>query len=474
MHRLISTLLTVGFLFSSLPSCPGQSRTEFKPESLREMIRELVPKMSRSLDIRVYEPIPIEVVDRNRLQVGLTMELQKQLMQIQKMVMEPKPGAGPVLFPDQARRIAEKVAGYLAPLFFIRHVYDDDESHLLVVPSNLDRHLDPNRIVSRQIRQLIQFALVRELTRMADFEKRRFADEDPPMDNSLEMLAARLAFQEGHASWAASSLVRNSKRHVITFPRSLASLTNSRDENQAEILLYAMVGKGRERARLWVEQCLKSSGLPEIHRRIHTPPTAFGAFPSFPVKKPKIATQPDPLVPVVAAMEDLCTGNKWTVTPGQMDKKILEKILLTELPARRVRVLISSIARVRSQTAHKAEVKQIHLTVTEMNNPSAAFSFLEAQRDMLLARRKRMEAEGMAVQTESDRTRDLSGYPVLRTSHVILESEGGTMHIHRAMGIRGRFYLEISSTDHEIPWSTLQAFFTKIQPLLDIPDGISG
>jgi len=430
--------------------------------------------MSQSLGIRVYEPIPLKVVDRNHLKVALIKELQKELTQIQKVVMEPEPGTRPVLFPDQARRIAEKVAGHLAPLFIIRHVYNDDESRLLVVPSNLDRHLDPDRIVSRQIHPLIQFALVRELTRMADFEKRRFADEDPPLDSTLEMLAARLAFQEGHASWAASSLVRNSKRHEITFTRSLASFTTSKDENQAEILLYAFVGKGRERARLWVEQCLKSSGLPEIQRRIQTPPTAFGAFPSIPVKKPKIAPKPDPLAPVLAAMEDLCSGEKWTVTPGQTDKRTLEKILLTELPARRVKVLMSSLARVGSKTAHQAEVKQVHLTVAELNNPSAAFSFLKAQRDMLAAREKRMAAEGMSVQTESNRTRDLAGYPVLRTSYVVLESEGGTMHIRRALVVRGRFFLEISSTDHEIPWATLRAYLTKIQPFLNIQDDITG
>ena len=113
MHRLLWTVLTVGILFTGFRACPSQGRAEFKPEYLRVKIRELIPRMSRSLGIRVYEPIPLHVVDRTRLKVSLTKELQGQLMQIQKAFMEPKAETRPVLFPDQAQRIAEKVAGYL-------------------------------------------------------------------------------------------------------------------------------------------------------------------------------------------------------------------------------------------------------------------------------------------------------------------------------------------------------------------------
>ncbi len=101
-----------------------------------------------------------------------------------------------------------------------------------------------------------------------------------------------------------------------------------------------------------------------------------------------------------------------------------------------------------------------------MANASAAYAFLTASKQVVISREKRMVSEGLEVEIESRRTHDLAGYPVLSTTHTIIDSEGVSTHIHRVTGTCGSYYVELVSTRYSLRWEQTKVFLMKIRDQL--------
>lgn len=442
---------------------PTQTPVELKPRALRESIRELIPLMSRIVGVKVFEPIRLEVVSRDQLKSSIARELEKNLLTIVQIAHEPTPVAKPVIFPDRARQIAEKVAARLTRRFLIRFVFDA-EAKLLIVPENLTQYIDPGQFSTRQIPPLIRFCLVRELTRMTDDDRYRYTEEPLAQMSQFEHFTARVAFLEGRAWWAASRLVRQPVKALPTYEAELPAIQGKGKE--IEQLLYAYIGKGRDRARLWTNRTVASGGLPALRQMLQKPPTGFGMFPRLPTDKPVKAPTSDPLAKAADAVKILFDNKEWTSEQNEPTKKVLRARLEAELPARDVKSLLAGLKRLHETTATNAENGQIHFSLANLTNASAAFAWYRAEEQRLSARTKKMAAEGYAIGAVSKRTHDLPGFPVLVTSKTLVETEDNTLTVYRTLAVYREYFISVSSMGHPLNWPTVREFLTEVKTRL--------
>jgi len=457
-------LMVLGLTLAIGAQAPTQTPiAELKPPALRETIRELIPLMSRILDVKVFEPIPLEIVSRDQLKSSIARELEKNLLTIVQIVQEPTPVAKPVIFPDRARQMAEKVASRLASRFLIRFVFDE-EAKLLIVPENLTQLLDPSQFSTRQIPPLIRFCLVRELTRMTDDDRYRYSETQLAQMSRLEHFTARVAFLEGRAWWAASRLVRQPVKALPPYEAELPAIQGNGKE--IEQLLYAYIGKGRERARLWTNSTVASGGLPALRRLLDKPPVGFGSFPHLPSDKPVKARTSDPLAEAADAIKILFGNQEWTSEQNEPTKKMLCARLEAELPARDVKSLLAGLKRLHETTATHPENGQIHLSLANLTNASAAFAWYRAEEQRLSARTKKMSEEGYSVDAVSKRTHDLPGFPVLVTSKAMIETGNDTMTVYRMLAVYQEYFIAVSTVGHPLDWPTVRDFLKEVKTRL--------
>jgi hypothetical protein len=465
MARTSPYVTAVGLVLALATSGPAQPRPELQAEALQATIRELIPMMSRTLGITVFEPIPLRTVNRDQLKAALALDLQQRLLDVRHVEMDPKPVVKPVLIPERARQIAEIVAARLAPRYLIRFAYDG-ESTLLVAPENLGSLLDPKEIPSRQVPFLVRFALVRELTRLADEETNRLAEKGPAIHETVEQLAARLAFEEGRAWWAASRLIRGTFR-----PPSLgeteAAPVKSTGEVEAEQLLYAINGEGAKRGRVWVEQLLAGGGTDAVSQRVSSPPRAFSELPELPAAQPIPQRPKDPLAEAGKALADLHPGDGWTTTTDEPDLKMVTARLGAELPRHQVKTLIAGLQRVFERSATHPALGQIHLSIAATTNPSAAYAWQKAEEQRLAVRTRSMQEGGYTVEETERRTHDLPGFPVLTVTRTSASADGETVKVCRMLAVYRNYALVLTCTDHAVTWDQLRAFLLAVRAHLD-------
>ncbi|MBN2491504.1 MAG: hypothetical protein JXQ29_11705 [Planctomycetes bacterium] len=468
MARMAPFALALGLVVTVATSGPTQPPPGLEPEMLRATLRELVPMMSRTLGIQVLEPIPLRIVSRDQMKAALALDLEQRLLEVRRVAAEPEPAVHPVLIPERARQIAETVAAHLTPRYLIRCVHDG-ENVLLVAPANLAALLDPREIPSRQIPFVVRFELVRELTRLADDERARAAEDGPPVHETVEQLAARLAFLEGRAWWAAARLIRRSPRGA-PLGEDRSSGTASAQGVEAEQLLYALIGDGVRRGYLGVEQLLEAGGPAAVAGRVVSPPRAFSDLPQLPQAQPTSPRPKDPLGAVLEAMTALHPGEDWSATTEEPDKKTVAARLGADLPGHQARTLAASLQRVVERTATHPALGQIHLSIATMANRSAAYAWHKAEEQRLMLRTQNLEREGYTVEETERRTHDLAGFPVLTVIRMTARADDETLQVHRLLAICGNHSLQITSTHPAVTWEQLRAFLVAVRPHLEAAD----
>lgn len=468
MSRTAPVLTAILLLAVTIAPCPGQVRPELQPDAVLSTIRDLIPVMNRTLEVRVYEPIPIRVVKARELEKALTREIKTRL---QVVWHEDVSGSEPPRLTEsteaptsRTHTVAAQVAAKLAPRYLVRCVFEKKNAVLYVVPENLDSLLTSDRSPLGRIRALLRFELTRELTRLADEETRSLRNPPIPSDTTSHALAARVAFLEGRAIWAASRLVPGLDRALAPIQVTAANL---RDESQVDqLLLYAYAGTGCERGGIWARQLAQGSGMSAMKAMVLEAPTAFSAFPAAAGDPSERVARPGPLDGVVSMIRMLCAGDAWQVSATKPTVDEIGQRFERGKSSHQTRTLLAGMCRIRESTAQQPGGGQIHLSAVALKNPSAAYAWMRAEEQRLAKSLRAMATDDCRITSQRKQSRDLSGYPVLLMTQVVVETEETTMKILRTFAVRGCYFVEVSALNAPLDWDRVRAFLEKARPLL--------
>ena len=425
----------------------AQAKPEFDELDVRDAIRLVVPQLRARMDVRVLEPIPVRLVTPESFRSVLATSLAHLPRPRTAPTTETRTSASGPAPQTRAAEEVTAIAEHLAPHYAARLIRHQGEDTVYVVQEHIAGLL-PKRGASRTARhRLLRFELARELTRMADGETVRFASTAKSARGTIAS-----ACSEAHAWWVADQLVRDAR----TRPNVKRAATPGAD------VISACVGEGLERAVRLVEKRFAAGGKTAVASLLSAPPSDWSAFPTLGRATTKVAKSTTRTA--ANSFQKVFGDADWVAHDERRDRTALERELGDALPSSQVRKLAGRmVSSLRRSATHK-RLGRIHLTITEMQNGSAAFAYLRAMRRVVAARERRLQGDGVEVRVLSTRPWDLAGFPVLQT---VTSSLGDSPVISRTAGVTGAFYIEVVGPEEAVDNKRLKALLLRIRTALD-------